>query len=231
MTQQSTIARAAQLDRPGIAWIGRFTAGAERSDVIDFVVSENDLERDSAWAAGILRGYGIQRGDHVLILATPGDTPWVDQFRVAAHTIGAVHSNAEAWNWDARRSEMYIRRLDTKMIVGIAAETIEAMGQIDGAIERLAGVRTVLARPGAGPALAAVGIDAGQIVRIGPAVAVSAPDGSGLCVNDDEWSVQADDGELVVTSVGPRFTKAERQRTGVRGSVASTRSGVRITLE
>jgi hypothetical protein len=228
MTQRSTTARAAKLNRPGIAWIGRFAAG---DDIVDFTVSEDDLARDSVWAENILRSYGIGPDDHVLFTATPSDTPWFEQFRVAARHTGAVQSNGEAWNWDARRSEMYIRRLETKMIIGLSAQTIEAMGQITDATERLSSVSSILARPDGLAAVRALGFDAGLIIRLGPAVAVSAADGSGLCVNDDEWAVDVDDGELVVTSLGARMTQSHRQRTGVRGSVASTSAGVRITLE
>lgn len=227
MTQQSTIARAALLDRPGIAWIGRYRVG---DDVIDFTVSEGDLSRDSLWAAGVLNDYGVRKGSHVLVTATPSETPWIDAFRVGARRVGGVHSNAEPWNWDARRSEMYIRRLGTELVIGLSADVVTAIGQISDVVDRLGAVRTILARPDAVQPLRELGIVAGIYVRVGPAVAVSAPDGGGLCFNENEWAIDEIDGEFVVSTVGPRLTKAHRQRTGVRGSLTRTAGGPRLTL-
>lgn len=227
MTQQSTIARAATLDRPGIAWIGRFRVG---DDTVDFVVSEDDLARDSRWAAGILSGFGISPGEHILVTARPSDSPWLDEFRVAARTLGIVHSNAEAWNWDARRAEMFIRRLNSAMVIGLSAETVAAMGQITDVAERLSSVRHVLARRDALAPLRELGVDAGSYALLGPAVAVSAPDGSGLSYDENEWAVEELDGELVVSSVGPRATTFDRQRTGARGQVTQSAQGARVSM-
>lgn len=228
MTQQSTIARAAKLDRPGIAWIGRYSAGG---DVVDFTVSEADLARDSLRAAQVLADYGIGRGSHVLVTATPAETPWVDAFRVGARRVGAVHSNAEPWNWDARRSEMYIRRLHTDIVIGLATETLTAMAQITDISARLGPVGTILARPDAASALKELGIDAGLYVKVGPVVAVSAADGSGLQYDEKEWVVEEADGELIVSTVGPRATKVIRQHTGVHGSVAVCNGVSRLALD
>ncbi|OBH01491.1 hypothetical protein [Mycobacterium sp. E3247] len=227
MSQQSTIARAAKLQRPGIAWIGRYRIG---DDVIDFTVSEDDFARDTAWAAQVLRGHGISKGSHVLVTATPSETPWIDAFRVGAGVAGAVYSNAEPWNWDARRSEMYIRRLNTEMVIGLSAETVTAMGQITDAAVRLGSVGTILARPEALPVINDLGIEAGLYVRLGPAVAVTAPDRAGLQYDEDEWALETVDGQLVVSTVGPRATRFDRQPTGVAGEVTSTPGGARIAL-
>lgn len=227
MSQHSTIARAAQLERPGIAWIGRCPAGPE---VIDFTVTEADHARDSAWAAEVLGAYGIGRGSHVLITATPSETPWVDSFRAGAAIVGAVHSNAEPWNWDARRAEMYIRRLQTQILIGLAPETITAMAQLADVGERLGSIRTILARPAAIPLLTESGIDAGVYLAVGPAVAVSAPDGEGLIFNSAEWSIESVDGQLVVSTVGPRAANFDRVQTGIAGEVITTPNGPRVIL-
>lgn len=227
MSQQSTITRAAKLQRPGIAWIGRYQVGA---DVIDFTVNEDDLARDSVWAAKVLTDYGIRRGSHILVTATPAETPWLDAFRVGSTRVEAVYSNAEPWNWDARRSEMYIRRLNTEMVIGLSAETVTAMGQLTDAAVRLGSVRTILARPDALPVLSELGIDAGLYVRLGPALAVSSPDHAGLQYDEKEWAIESVDGQLVVSTVGPRATPCDRQPTGVAGEVTSTSGGSRIVL-
>jgi hypothetical protein len=60
---------------------------------------------------------------------------------------------------------------------------------------------------------------------------VSQPDGSGLAVDEDEWAVDEENGELLITTVGPRAASFDRQPTGVRGHLERTPAGARIVLE
>lgn len=226
MTQQSSIARAAKLERPGIAWIGRFHVDGE---AVDFTVGEADLERDSQWAASLMRQYGVCAGEHILITSRPSESPWLDAFRDGARLIGAVHSNGESWGWDARRSEMYIRRLNTVLIIGLSSDTIDGISQMTDAAERLSSVRKIIARQEAVGPLQELGIEADSYRQIGPVLAVSAP-GGGLRYNESEWIVESIDGQLVVSTVGPRATKFVRQPTGITGRVVMSAEGARILL-
>jgi hypothetical protein len=199
---------------------------------VDFTVSEADLTRDSLWASRILAAYGISRGNHILVTARESDTPWIDPFRVGAGLLKAVHSNAEIWGWDARRTDMFIRRLNVDVIVGLSCETVVSLGQIDSAIARLRAVPHILARRAAREALQNASISAGEYLPLGPAIAVSAPDGENamLCYDENEWAVESIDGQLVVSTVGPRATKFDRQVTGVAGQTHRTSEGMRISV-
>jgi hypothetical protein len=230
MTRQSTIERAARLEgKPGLVCIGRFLVDGE---AVDFPYSEDDLVRDAGYWGGLLSRYGIARGGRVVVSALAWELPWALAVRVGVNRAGGSYSNAELWGWDARRLDMFVRRLSPHAVIGPGRELIESLGNIVDLEERLGHVPVLLVRPDAVPSVEDAGVrPTGVIAPLGPTVAVSLPDGSGLAVDEDEWSVDEQDGELLITTAGPRAATFHRQRTGVRGHVDRTSAGTRIHLE
>lgn len=229
MTRQSTIARAARLQgKPGLACIGRFSADGE---FIDFPYGEDDLARDTDFWAKVLAGYGVTRGKRVVVTAVAWEMPWMQQVRLGATRLGASYSNTEAFGWDARRLETFIRWTSPQVVLGPGEEVLEALGSAGDLAERLRSVPVLLVRPDGRKTLAAAGVrPAGVVALIGPALAVSLPDGTGIAVDENEWTVTEEDGELLLTTVGPRAARFDRQRTGVRGHVEQTPAGPRVDL-
>lgn len=229
MTRQSIIERAARLEKPGPALIARFHPHGEP---VDYPVSEDDLERDVDFWRGVLAGYGVGRGSRVVVTALAWELPWFQPARVAVARLGGSYSNAEFWGWDARRLEMFCRRLEPQVVIGPGRELVEGLGNIVDPAERLGGVRGLLVRPDALETLRDAGVTpAGIVTPIGPTVAVSLADGSGVAIDDTQWRIDEQDGELLATSVAPRAAAFERQRTGVRGRVERTPTGPRLVLE
>jgi len=229
MTRQSTIERAARLQgKPGLACIGQFSVDGE---AVDFLYSEDDLARDAAFWAQVLAGYGVTRGMRILVTGVAWEMPWMHPPRLGAVRLGASYSNTEAFGWDARRLDTFIRWTSPRVVLGPGREVLESLGNAGDLAERLQSVPVLLVRPDGLETLRDAGIrPAGVVAQLGPAAAVSLPDGSGIAVDESEWSVTEEDGELLVTAVGPRAARFDGQRTGVRGHVEQAPVGLRIVL-
>ena len=209
MTRQSTIERAARLTgRSGLVCMGRFLVDGEP---VDFPYSEDDLARDTAHWTRVMSGYGVARGKRVLVTALSWEMPWALSARLGVNGAGATYSNSEVWGWDARRLDMFVRRLSPHVVLGPGRELVDALGDIVELAERLRDVPVLLVRPDAVPALEDAGVrPAGLVTPIGPTVAVSLPDGSGLAVDGGTWSLDEEDGELLISTVGPRAASFDR---------------------
>ena len=73
------------------------------------------------------------------------------------------------------------------------------------------------------------------VFRIGPAIAVECPHRSGAHVNQAEWTLSERDGELLISTAGPRAHQVTQAPTGVAGTLADGRcrcgrSGQRVIL-
>jgi hypothetical protein len=109
MTRQSTIERAARLQgKADLICMGRFFVDG---NAIDFPYSEEDLERDAGHWGEVLSSYGVARGKRVVVTALAWELPWTVSVRVGVTRAGGTYSNAELWGWDARRLDMFIRRI------------------------------------------------------------------------------------------------------------------------
>ncbi|MGI9164624.1 MAG: hypothetical protein ACR2JI_17135 [Mycobacterium sp.] len=217
MTYESTTARAELLQRPDPARISRFLVDGEH---VDFPVSESDTLRDTAWSADMLGRWGIESDGRILVSALSWHGAWFDPVRYAAIKIGACYSNIEAWGWDVTRFSSFLSRFDFDMLIGVGSESLAALAQTGRAAELLGRVGHILAQPDAVAPLAELGIDASVIAMAGPALLAGDPSSEGLLYNQEEWLIESDGGELLVTTCGPRAERFENQRTGVRGSVS-----------
>lgn len=189
------------------------------------------MERDALWWTEMMRGYGIGQGDHVLVSSSAWHCPWIDPIRSATTKVGAVHSNVEAWPWDAPRMAAFLRRFPITMLVGLTPESLAALEGMGDLGDILAGVKHILAHPVAAERLRVAGFSAGVLAMVGPVLALTPPSGEGVVVNDKEWLVEDVDGELVVSSGRARSARLDRQRTGIRGRAKLIDRAIRLELE
>ena len=124
MSRATMAAAAATLPRAPIYGIGTYSTG---SSVADFEIGWDELERDTEWAHSMMIAAGIKRGDLVLFSAPNHENPWITPIVRALRRIAAPYATAETYGWDARRFSMYLRRLPVKAIVGLSAETVDAL--------------------------------------------------------------------------------------------------------
>ncbi|MGE0385104.1 MAG: hypothetical protein AB7Q97_10270 [Gammaproteobacteria bacterium] len=182
-------------------------------------MSWDDRARDGAWCRGLLEEHGLAAGDFCVITTAAHLSVWLRAFEPAILGIGARWGATELWGFDAHRSAMFMRRFRTRFVLGLDAEVAQAWEGVGG-YESLERDRPlILAWPGALPVLEKHGLPGFRMERIGPALAVETPARDGLHVNGAEWNVEAIDGELYVTTIGPREHQVRREPTGRRGAV------------
>jgi hypothetical protein len=207
---------AAKLPPPSIYGIASCRVGTEYHD---FEVGLAEVERDAAWAESVLREAGLAKGDVVLLTLSNWESPWTAQVIRAIRNIGAVYTTAEIYGWDARRAGMFLQRLPIKAFIGLAADTVTALGETPETQALLADVPLIWARPGAIAEARKIAPQAAEFTPLGPALGLGLPNRPGVLVNAREWDVAEQDGQLVVSSVGERAASWTRFATGLSGRV------------
>jgi hypothetical protein len=228
MSRASMTAAATTLPRSPIAGIASCVVGTETRE---FEIGWDELERDIDWAETQLRATGLGPGDMVLSTISQWEGPWTTPVVRALRRIGVVILCAEVWSFDAKRTSMFLQRLPVKAIFGLGGETLSGLETEQPPIaELLRNVDMVWARPDALSRLKDVAPHVLPFVMLGPALALGLPGQPGAVVNAAEWTVDSEDGELVVSNARTRAAMFDRVPTGLRGSVRSVSDGA-MTLD
>jgi hypothetical protein len=221
-------AAAATLPRSPLYGIAGWRAG---TDEFEFEIGWDEFERDVNWTESVLRSAGLRSGDVVLITGQNCEGPWISPVAHALRRLGVTYTCAEVWAFDARRTSMFLQRLSIKAVFGLCAETLTALESEQPPVaELLQKVDFVWARPDALAKLSGVASEVMPFVPLGPALALGHPGKPGAVVNADEWTVDSDDGELVISTARERAASFDRAPTGVCGQVLSAADG-RITID
>lgn len=230
MSRASMAEAASTLPRAPIYGIGRIRVGEDHRD---FEVGWADFERDTDWAESVLRSAGLASGDVVLVTGQNSEGPWINPVLHALRRIGAVYLPAEVWSFDANRTSMFLQRLPVKAIIGLTGETLAGLQNQDPPVaELLRNVEMVWARPDAVGRLSEVAPEVLPFVALGPALALGIPGQPGAVVNAPEWTVDTENGELLVSNARERAATFDRTPTAIRGSVLSVADGaITINLE
>ena len=230
MTLASTTAAGAALTRPRQWCVGRYEVAGQP---VYFELSWTDWERDTTWARAMLTDHAVGAGSGAVIVTGMAESPWFDPFETAARQLGAPFSIGEIYSFEAFRTGLYARGLPIAMLFGLDRTVTEGLG--DALAEIVAKVPVIVARPDAVRTLTEAGARPFIVTRIGPAIAVECPHQSGAHVNQAEWTLSERDGELLISTAGPRAHQVTRAPTGVAGTLADGRcrcgrSGQRVTV-
>jgi hypothetical protein len=213
------LARAASLPRPPIFGIGRCETGAEP---FDFEIGWPEVDRDTAWARSLFTRAGLSATDVVLVTAAASEGPWFAPLVRAMREIGITYIPTEIFSFDATRFATMLQNFPVKAVVGLCADTLTGLkDQNLTAVDLLANVDMVWARPDALPSLADVAPRVAPLAMLGPALAMGLPGQSGALVNAEEWRVASQNGSLHVSTVADRATEFEKFATGLQGTVRS----------
>jgi len=231
MTLASTQAAAATIPRNPLWGIGRYSVAGSH---VDFPISWEDWERDTAWVQLLLAEHGLDAYHGIVVVSGMPESPWFDPVETAARQLGAPFSIGEVLAFEAFRTGLYALRLPIGMIFGLNAAVAQGLGDELAAVVQK--VPTVFARPSAIPVVEASGGRPYLVTRLGPALAVECPQRAGAHVNGAEWKVTEDGGQLLITTAGPRAFRTQVAPTGVGGSVDRSpcqcgRTDPRITVD
>ena len=230
MTLASTTAAAATLPRPRLWGVSRYDVAGQP---VYFETSWADWQRDTAWARAMLAGHGIGARSGLVIVSGMSESPWFDPFETAAHQLGAPHSIGEIYAFEAFRTAMYVLRTPATMIFGLDRTVAEGLGDHLPAV--LARVPAIGARPDAADLVTAAGARPFVVTRVGPAIAVECTHRAGAHLDGAEWTLAQRDGELFISTAGPRAHQVSDAATGLRGTVTAApcrcgRPGQRVTI-
>jgi hypothetical protein len=223
MTTASSVAAGATLPQHQLWGVGWYDVNGQPSY---FDVSWEDWRRDTSWIRTLLAEHGInavqgkEAGGLVIVSGLP-ESPWFDPAETAVRELGAPYSVGEIHAFEAFRTALYVRRLSITAIFGINMVVAEGLG--DDLVEVVAQVPVIFARPDAAAMVAAAGGQPYIVARVGPALAIECPQRSGAHVNNAEWSLAERNGELLVTTAGPRAARLSDAATGVRGTIETGR--------
>ncbi len=210
---------------PPSTWgVARFLVGDQP---VEWVLSQAEIGRDAQSAGAALARIGFAPGDRMLVVSMLADAPHFWPFSLAGLMAGGQLSYADASPFDAHRTAMFLRTLRYRLVLALTDGVLDGLEQGGhDAVALLAGVSAVVARGAAADRLAAMGVAAHRLELLGPAVALAPTPGAAPEVDPELWTVDADDGQLVVTSLTERAQPFVRQPTGVAGRV----DGARILL-
>jgi hypothetical protein len=216
MSRQTLFARSAQLAQPDLWAIGGYTVGDQR---FELPMSDADLERDAATAAAALDALGIQGAAHVVSTGLFSEAHWFRPIEMAIHRRGGRYSPTEAWSFDAFRTATFARRFPITAIIGITKDVVDGLAASGSIAEQIGRVPFVLARMEAHQPLVDAGLRPYRLLTLGPALAVECRARSGAHVDDGAWDLTTRDGEVLVSTRGPRAHRVEAQPTGVAAEI------------
>jgi hypothetical protein len=205
-------------DPPPVWGVSRVVVDGE---VTPWAVAQADIDDEAESLAPRLAALGLEPGGLVLIVAMLSQAMHAVPFERAAGKLGALYSSADATPFDAFRVAALTRQLEPQVVMGITGGVLDGLVEAGrDPVEVLGPVPAVVAvDDDAHARLRAAGLAPRRSVQLGPTTAIEALDQSGPVYDATRWSVEAVDGELVISNLVPRLTEARQLRTGVRGRV------------
>lgn len=196
MGRADSLARAALLTRPPVAYIHRFLAA---DGWHDYELTYDQLERNTAWTARQLTAHGLQQGHRALLTFAGVEGPWVRPIADALRQLRVMYGTAEAAGWDHSRARYLNRQLAPRAVIGLSLQTAEALAEQGPLGELFARTALVLARPDAVSLLRSAGVDAAALDLVGPALGIECQERAGVHVDAGAWVLAERDGQPVIS--------------------------------
>lgn len=213
--------------------IGSYRVG---DDLVAFPVSEADLQRDIATGQKNLASLGVEQGMRALVTSMLAEGAQYWPLQIGLLMAGTQMSCADASRFDAFRTRMFLNGPRYDLALGISGDVLDGLADLDAPLGDLfARVPVVAARAEAIGRLRVAGVDARLWLHVGPTIAVECDARAGAHIDDDEWIVGSDGGELRITGRNPRAAAVDGVPTGVRAEIVTGpcecgRGDVRLVL-
>jgi len=171
----------------------------------------------------------------VLIISDYNDHALTIPLQSQLHADSHIPCYAESTIFDACRTENFLRRLDMQFVIGVNTPVLDGLEAAGFKPLELFANRIVFARDeGAYQRLSANdGITLRRWMEIGPAIGMECRHGGGLHIDANEWDVEFDNGEVVLSSRLATYIDFDKVHTGFYGSAVTElcdcgRDGLRI---
>jgi hypothetical protein len=198
-------------------------------------LSQAEHDRRTWFYRRIVDSYNLPARQVVLIISDYNDHALTIPLQALLHADGHIPCYAESTIYDARRTENFLRRLDVQVVVGINTAVLNGLDAAGFNPLDLFANRIVFARDeDAYQRLRACSnITLRRWMDVGPAIGMECSHGGGLHIDANEWEVELDNGEVVLTSRLATSIDYSRVRTGFFGTAVTAlcdcgRDGVRV---
>jgi hypothetical protein len=209
MTQESTFDRA--------PWM----IGCIRTGSLTFPhpLTARDIAADAKFAKTMFGKIGIAAGATVLFTSASSEYGQFWPYEQALETLGACVAVAENLNFDAGRSEMFMRRLDVELAFGVGSAILDGMQMMGlDAATAFARAGKICARAEAAGRFEEMGFKPWRLVNFGPAFGFVSPTGESF-YDRDEWLIEAPVGEVLISARVARGNPLIRFPTGVSATI------------
>lgn len=199
--------------------VGSFHVGDE---VRTYPVSKADHGRDIATTGKALKSLGVHDATRVLVLSMLSESAQYWPVQIGLLMSQAQFSLADASRFDAFRTEMFLRAMHYDVVVGLNADVLDGLDDLGHDYGEVFGsVSVVAARAGAYERLRSAGLSPRWWLHVGPTIAAECEALEGAHVDGDEWAVESDGGEVLLTARQSRATPIDRLATGVRAEIVT----------
>ena len=199
--------------------VGSFRVG---DAIVPYPVSQEDHGRDIATAMKALKSLGIHDRSRALVLSMLSEAAQYWPVQIGLLVSKAQFSLADASRFDAFRTAMFLRAMHYDVVLGINTEVLDGLDDLGHAYpEVFNGVVVLAARSGAYERLRDAGLSPRWWLHVGPTVAVECDARAGAHIDGDEWSVEVQDGEVLVSARNERAASIHRLPTGIEAEIVT----------
>ena len=207
---------------PAPLWgVGSFRVGDE---IVAYPVAQEDHHRDIGGAPKALATLGVHERSRVLVLSMLSEAAQYWPLQIGLLMSQAQFSLADASRFDAFRTAMFLHAMHYDVVLGLNSDVLDGLDDLGHEYSEIFGsVEVLAARAGAHERLRDAGLAPRWWLHVGPTIAVECAALEGAHVDPDEWAVEVDGGEVLITANRPRAMTIDRLRTGVRAELVTSK--------
>jgi hypothetical protein len=156
----------------------------------------------------------------VLVLSMLSEAAQYWPLQIGLLMSQAQFSLADASRFDAFRTAMFLRAMHYDVVLGLNTDVLDGLDDLEHDYRDIFGsVQVLAARAGAYERLREARLEPRWWLHVGPTIAVECEALEGAHIDADEWAVEVDGGEVLLTAQRPRAMEIDRLRTGVHAEL------------
>lgn len=201
-----------------LAMVSCFSARGIR---LPYPLSHRDVEADTRWGCRFFSSVGVVAGDTVAVSVACSELGHFWPYECAIERLDACVAMAENISFDARRTEMFLRRFQARAAFGVSEQVLNGLDMAGLPLHQtFASTPLLFARDAAADRLKQAGLNPWRMVTLGPLFVFVSPQGQ-VHYDQDEWLLESIDGEVHVTARKPRAQPLFRLPMGIQAQAPS----------